>query len=115
MIPRLRSGISRLCAAAAARFRRKAQPAKCPVKGHVRNIIVVKPPDPRFKEIIFVLKEDYFMGPELNRQELLLQARDVAREYVQANVPYAKRSFPPLLAALLTAAVFAVLHFSGIM
>lgn len=111
MISRLRGNMSRLLSAAAAHIRHVTRPAGPVVKGHMMNVIVVKPPDPRFKEAVFVLKDDYFMNAELSRQELLLQAQDAAREYVWSAIPPVRRRFPPLLAVLLTAAAVMVIFY----
>ncbi len=103
MIPRLRFTSRRLLAAAKARLRRRGRPAGPAVKGRMVGVISVKSPDPRFREVLFVLREDCFTGEELNRQELLLQAREAAGNYVNNLLPPARRRLP-LMPLLLPAA-----------
>ena len=105
MISRLRSSISRLFSAAAVRRRHRSRPTGPTLKGCMTNVIIVKPPDPRFKQAVFILKDDYFMNSDVSRRELLLQARDAARDYVLSVAPAPRKRFSPLLAALLAAAV----------
>ena len=112
MIQRLRHGFARFFTGTKARLRRRPRPTGPPVKGHMANVIVVKPPDPRFKEAIFVLKDEYFLDSELSRQELLLQAREAAREYVASVCP-PRRRLPPLPIILAAAAsLMAILYFA---
>lgn len=113
---RLKGSPRRLLASAAARLRRRKRAAQVPgVKGTMGSVIVVRPSHSCFKEVVFVLKEDCLMDPELNRQELLLQAKD----YVREALP--KRQGPSplrvaLWAALLTAALLLLgLHLAGLL
>ena len=112
MIQRLRHGAARLLAGVKVRLRRRVRPTGPPVKGHMANVIVVKPPDPRFKEAVFVLKDEYFLNTELSRQELLQQAREAAGEYMASISPPKRRL--PLLPALLAvaASIIAILYFA---
>lgn len=103
MIPRLRFEPRRFWAALTARFRRRTRAAGPAVKGRMVGVISVKSPDPRFKEVLFVLREDCFSGEELNRQELLLQAKEAAGNYVNNLLPSARRRVP-LMPLLLPAA-----------
>ena len=115
MIQRLRHGIARLFTGTRARLRRRSRSTGPPVKGRMASVIVVKPPDPRFKEAVFVLKDEYFLDTELSRQELLLQAREAAREYV-ASVSPPKRRLPPLPAILVAvAAILAIFYFTKVL
>lgn len=110
---RLREGASERTAAAA-RLRRSVRQDRPPVCGQMRNVIVVKPPDPRFREAIFVLREDYFLSEELSRQELLLQAKDAAQNYVNSICP--RRHSSPLLLLLFPAVfVLGALLFVGLL
>lgn len=52
------------------------------VRGNMRRVIVVEPPDPMFSEAMFILRDDYFQTPGLSRQELLQQAKNAARDCV---------------------------------
>ena len=52
------------------------------VRGNMRRVIVVEPPDPIFSEAMFILRDDYFQTPGLSRQELLQQAKNAARDCV---------------------------------
>ncbi len=111
----LRRGAARLRAAAAARLRRLGRPRAAPVKGSMRSVIVVPSPDPRFREVLFILREDWPGGEELNRQELLLQAREAARAYTASALPSRRRRFSaPLLMLLTAAAVLAAEYFLGL-
>ena len=57
------------------------------IRGNMRRIIVVEPPDPMFSEAMFILRDDYFQTPGLSRQELLQQAPNAARNYVGSAAP----------------------------
>ncbi len=78
------------------------------MKGCMRNMIVVKPPDPRFTEALFILRDDYFQNTALSRGELLRQARSAAGDCARSIAPPVRRRFP-LYAALLTAGAGAAL------
>ena len=56
---------------------RQSRPALPP--GKTRNVIVLKPRDPRFQELICVLRDEPFADPDCDREELLRQAREAAR------------------------------------
>ena len=57
------------------------------VRGNMRRVIVVEPPDPMFSEAMFILRDDYFQTPGLSRQELLRQAQNAARDFVGTAAP----------------------------
>ncbi len=57
------------------------------LRGCMRNVIVVKPPDRRFREAVFILRDDYFLSEGIGEAELLRQAREAASEYVQESLP----------------------------
>lgn len=78
-------------------------------RGKLRNVIVVKPADPRFREAIYVLRDDYFADPDCDRAALLREAREAARrETGQALPPGPRFPFWPALALLLGAALILV-------
>ncbi len=57
------------------------------LKGKMQNIIVVKPPNPMFRQAVFFLRDDYFLSSDISRNELLNQAKAAAEGYVSRNVP----------------------------
>ena len=66
------------------------------VRGNMRRVIVVEPPDPMFSEAMFILRDDYFQTPGLSRQELLRQAQNVAQDFVgRAEPPEPRRTILP--------------------
>ncbi len=74
---RLRLGLERL----GARLRRPgARAVPPPPAGQVRNVVVVKPRDPRFREVIYVLREEPFQESGARREELLQEALSAARQ-----------------------------------
>ena len=93
MIYRLRHRVRDLLAAlrfslSARRRERLSRRETLPVvRGNMRRVIVVKPPDPMFSEAMFILRDDYFQTPGLSRQELLQQAKNAARDYAGAAPP----------------------------
>ncbi len=53
------------------------------VKGLSRKIIVVKSPDPKiFEQAIFIVKDDYLLTRGIDQKELMRQAGEAARGYV---------------------------------
>lgn len=59
------------------------------VKGVSRRVIVVKSPDPRlFEEAIFIVKEEAFSRGGVSAEQVLQEARQVARGYVRRNTPF---------------------------
>ena len=111
MIGRLRFRLSALFS----RLRRprpqhRAAPAP---RGRARSVIVVKPRDPRFQEVIYVLKDDYFSDPDCDRTELLRQAREAARAETGSVLPPEPRlSLWPAVLLLLGAAL--ILKLTGV-
>lgn len=114
MTGRLRGSIGSAYTAVLSRLRRRER-GGCSVKGCMRNVIVVKPDDPIFREAVFILRDDYFSSSKRSRRELIMQAKDAARSYTDTVVPPRQSSvLPAVLAALFTAAVFAALILTGV-
>ena len=114
MIHSLGQRLSRLIAGTAARLRRPHRPPAARVKGCMKNVIVSKPPDPMFREAVFILRDDYLMGDELNRQELLLQAREAAQSYVNSLAPPPRRRSPIVPVLVLAFALALILRLAGL-
>ncbi len=76
-----------------------------PVRGLLRNVIVVKPEDRRFREALFILRDDYFLDPDYEPEELLRQAREAALAISGTASP--KKPKPPVLPLLLLLAALA--------
>ena len=81
------------------------------VRGNMRRVIVVEPPDPMFSEAMFILRDDYFQTPGLSRQELLRQAQNVAQDFVgRAEPPEPRRPiFPTAMSVFALGAAAAIL------
>lgn len=81
------------------------------IRGNMRRIIVVEPPDPMFSEAMFILRDDYFQTPGLSRQELLQQAQTAARNYVGSAAPPEPRQpvFLPAMSVFALGAAAAIL------
>ena len=81
------------------------------VRGNMRRVIVVEPPDPMFSEAMFILRDDYFQTPGLSRQELLQQAKNAARNYVGSAAPPEPRQpvFLPAMSVFALGAAAAIL------
>ena len=81
------------------------------IRGNMRRIIVVEPPDPMFSEAMFILRDDYFQTPGLSRQELLQQAKNAARNYVGSAAPPEPRQpvFLPAMSVFALGAAAAIL------
>lgn len=81
------------------------------VRGNMRRVIVVQPPDPMFSEAVFILRDDYFQTPGLSRQELLRQAQRAARDCVGAGLPREPRRpiFPTAMSIFALGAAAAIL------
>ncbi len=86
----------------------------CPMpQGRARSVIVLKPRDPRFQEVICVLRDDAFSDPDLDREELLQQAREAARGETGNVLPPRERlSLWP--AALLLLGTLVILKLTGV-
>ena len=89
------------------RLRRpRRRPVPPPPPGQTRNVIVVRPRDPRFREVIYVLRDEALPGPGEEREELLRQALEAARrETGRALPPGPRLPFWPAAALLLGAAL----------
>lgn len=84
------------------------------VKGCVRNVIVVKPDDPTFKEAVFILRDDYFAAGQ-SRSALVAQAKDAARRYTDSVCPPRRGPLlPAILALLACAGLFTALILTGV-
>lgn len=81
------------------------------VRGNMRRVIVVQPPDSMFSEAMFILRDDYFQTPGLSRQELLRQARNAAQDCVAAAAPGEPRRpiFPTAMSVFALGAAAAIL------
>ena len=81
------------------------------VRGNMRRVIVVEPPDPMFSEAMFILRDDYFQTPGLSRQELLQQAQIAARDCVGTAAPREPRRpiFPTAMSIFALGAAAAIL------
>ena len=81
------------------------------VRGNMRRVIVVEPPDPMFSEAMFILRDDYFQTPGLSRQELLQQAKNAARDCVGTAAPREPRRpiFPTAMSIFALGAAAAIL------
>lgn len=104
----------RLAAEIYARLRRLRRPETARVKGCVKNVIVVKPSDPMFREAVFILRDDYLTGDELNRQELLLQARSAAQRYTDSLIPPVHRRIRLMEILIIVAALLLILWLTGV-
>lgn len=111
MISRLRFGLRRR--AGAPRSPRAPRPGA--LKGCMRNVIVVRPPDRRFEEAVFILRDDYFLSPGADEAELLRQAKEAARDYTLEAVPPRRPRLPWLLLGFALAAVFTLLKVLGVL
>ena len=82
-------------------------------QGRTRSVIVLKPRDPRFQELICVLRDDAFSDPELDREELLRQAREAARAEAESLLAPGER-LPLWPAALLLLGALVILKLTGV-
>lgn len=93
MIARLREKLWGLQSAVSLWLRERRRRRVCrreplPVlRGSMHRVLVLRPPDKRFTEAIFILRDDYFQTPGLSRQALLRQAKDAAEDYLDAAAP----------------------------
>ena len=79
--------------------RRKGGCHSAKLKGKMQNIIVVKPPNPMFRQAVFFLRDDYFLSSDISRTELLRQAQDAAAGFVSKEVPEVKSRGRIIIAA----------------
>ena len=106
---RIRGALSRL----RPHSRRAKGPKNC-VRGCARNVIVVRPPDKRFQEAVFILRDDYLLSPEADRDRLLREAREAAADYTASLLP-TRRRFPWwLLIPVLLAVAALALKLAGV-
>lgn len=70
--------LKRLLSRGLARRRRDSALPPPPVKGNMRNVIVVRPEGGMFSEAMFILRDEYVTNQEISSQELLRQAREAA-------------------------------------
>ena len=87
---RLRLGMERLGARLRGPGIRAAPP---PPAGQVHNIVVVKPRDPRFREVIYVLREEPFQASGARREALLQEALSAARRDAGRGAAPPRRRF----------------------
>ena len=85
-----------------------------PLKGCMRHVIVVKPPDRRFREAMFILRDDYFLDGAVDEAELLRQAKAAAKDYVREAIPVRRSLAPWLLLALTLPAALLGLRLMGL-
>ena len=83
-------------------------------QGRVRSVIVLKPRDPRFQEVICVLRDDAFSDPDCDREELLRQAREAARAETGSVLPPGQR-LPLWPATLLLLGALLILKLTGVL
>ena len=84
------------------------------LKGCVHNVIVVKPPDSRFREAVFILRDDYFLNEGVGEAELLRQAREAARDYTYEALPPVRLRFPWGLLLFTLSAALVTLKLLGV-
>ena len=82
-------------------------------QGRARSVIVLKPRDSRFREVICVLRDDAFSDPDCDREELLRQAREVARAETGSVLPPRER-LPLWPAVLLLLGTALILKLTGV-
>ena len=82
-------------------------------QGRTKSVIVLKPRDSRFQEVICVLRDDAFSDPELDREELLRQAREAARAEAESLLAPGER-LPLWPAALLLLGALVILKLTGV-
>ena len=93
---------------------RRAERLPAPPRGRARHVIVVEPKDPRFREVLYVLRDDYLAQSGCDREELLREAREAARaDLGRALPPRPRLPLWPALLLLLGAA--AILKLTGVM
>ena len=51
-------------------------------KGRTHNVIVVRPKNEIFTQVIFIMRDDYFSASALPQEELLQRARQAAGIYI---------------------------------
>lgn len=81
--------------------------------GLVRSVILVKPRDPRFQEVIYVLRDEAVADADCDREELLRQAREAARAETGSVLPSGSR-LPLWPALLLLLGAVLILKLTGV-
>ena len=124
MIERIRRGIFELLDALSARRCRQKQkkprrvPLRGALRGNMRNVIVVHPPEGIFSEAVFILRDDYFAQSGISRAALMQQAREAAEKYTRTALPEsaggAARSVRIAVFVLIAAAAVLTLWITGI-
>lgn len=68
------------------------------VKGISRRVIVIKSPDPKFEQAIFIVRDEVFQGG-VSADQVLRDAQQIADGYVRRNAPLRKkfRLFSPAM------------------
>ena len=57
------------------------------VKGTIKQMIVVKSPDPSlFEKAVFILRDDAQLARGVTRDDVLRQAERIAGDYVRKNI-----------------------------
>ena len=102
MIAKLREKYLDICFRIQQRAKRRRCDPLPPMRGNMRRVLVVKPPDPMFSEAVFILKDDFFQTPGISRQELLQQAKRAAEECTSSGESCGRVPFLP------SAAIFAL-------
>ncbi len=126
MIERIRRSIFEVLDAISARRcrRERKKPRRAPrggaLRGNMRNVIVVRPPEGIFSEAVFIMRDDYFTQSGVSRAALMRQAREAAEEYTRTALPPTESAGGAALIARLTvllliaAAAAAVLWLTGV-
>ncbi len=82
--------------------------------GRTRNVVVVKPRDPRFQEVIYVLRDEALSEADCDREKLLRQAEEAARAETGSVLPPGPRLSLWPAAALLLGALL-ILKLTGVL
>lgn len=88
---------------------------RCAVKGCTRSVIVVRPPDRRFTQVLFFLRDDYLLSDDADPERLLQQAREAAQDYTLRLAPPLRFRFPWLLLFMTAALLLGVLKILGLL
>ena len=86
-----------------------------PVKGTMGRVIVVREPAPCFREALFVLRDDWLMDPQRDREELLREAREAAAAFSGAGSPPPPRRRLLWLLPVLMLAALVCLRLCGLL
>ena len=94
-------------------FARRSAPA--PVRGTMGQVIVVREPAPCFREALFVLRDDWLMDPQRDREALLREAHEAAAAFTGPGSPPPPRRRLLWLLPLLALALLVCLRLCGIL